>query len=292
MSGGQELPEEAPDAGLRRDARRLQEVLGLDAREARLQAERLTMHALGLTRAQLTAYPERAAAAAGDPRYLAMLARRLSGEPLDYIVGTREFYGLEFEVSPAVLVPRADTELLVDLALERLQPGAAGWIADLGTGSGCVAIAIARARPQVQVLAVDRSDEALRVAARNRTRHGAHNVQLVRGDWVSALADASLDGIVANPPYVRWDDEHLPGLAAEPRAALVSGHDGLDDWRAILREAPRHLRGQGWLLMEHGHDQGEPCRALLAGAGFDQVSSVRDLGGHERVSGGRLRLRG
>jgi len=292
MSGGQELPEEAPDAGLRRDARRLQEVLGLDAREARLQAERLTMHALGLTRAQLTAYPERAAAAAGDPRYLAMLARRLSGEPLDYIVGTREFYGLEFEVSPAVLVPRADTELLVDLALERLQPGAAGWIADLGTGSGCVAIAIARARPQVQVLAVDRSDEALRVAARNRTRHGAHNVQLVRGDWVSALADASLDGIVANPPYVRCDDEHLPGLAAEPRAALVSGHDGLDDWRAILREAPRRLRGQGWLLMEHGHDQGEPCRALLAGAGFDQVSSVRDLGGHERVSGGRLRLRG
>ena len=281
------LPEETPNATLLRDAGRLREVLGLDAAEARSQVERMLIQALGIRRAQLIAHPEHAVAANSDPRYAAMLSRRLAGEPLDYVLGWREFHGLDFEVTPAVLVPRADTELLVDLALERCPSAVEAYIADLGTGSGCVAIAVARARPRLHVLAVDRSEDALRVAARNRHRHGAHNVQLVRGDWLSGVAARSLAAIVSNPPYVREGDEHLPALRHEPRCALVSGVDGLDAWRTIVPQARRCLAPGGWLLMEHGYDQGGACRTLLEAAGFAEVFTARDLPGHERVSGGR-----
>jgi len=279
--------EGATGAGLLRDAHRLSDALGLDAREARVQAERMLMQALGIRRAQLIAHPELAAAADTDARYAAMLMRRLAGEPLDYILGWREFHGLEFEVTPAVLVPRADTELLVDLALERFPSAARACIADLGTGSGCVAIAIAHARARCHVVAVDASRDALQVAARNRQRHGARNVHLVHGSWLRAIASGSLAAIVSNPPYVREHDEHLPALRHEPQCALVSGADGLDAWRSIAGQARRCLAAGGWLLMEHGYDQAAACRGLLAAAGFDDVFSARDLAGHERVSGGR-----
>jgi release factor glutamine methyltransferase len=288
MSGQHGSPAET----LRHDAVRLQEALQLSNREARAQAERLLMHALGIGRAQLAAHPEHAAAAATDPTYRAMLARRLTGEPIAYILGHREFYGLEFEVSPAVLIPRADTELLVDLALERLPADAQGWVADLGTGSGCVAIAIAQARPRLRVIACDVSPDALRVAARNAARHGARNVSFLQGDWLDALAGARLDMIVSNPPYIRAADEHLPGLRHEPQLALVSGEDGLQAWRAIAADASRCLVSGGWLLMEHGYDQDEACRALLQGCGFGDLFSARDLGGQPRVTGGRAGLRG
>ncbi len=235
----------------------------------------------------MCAHPPRGAAAHTDARYAARRAGGLGGAPLDYILGTREFYGLDFELTPAVLVPRADTELLVDLALERLPAASNACIADLGTGSGCVAIAIAHARAQCCVLAVDKSREALQVAARNRQRHGAHNVHLVHGSWLRAIASGSLAAIVSNPPYVREHDEHLPALRHEPQGALVSGADGLDAWRSIVGQARRCLVAGGWLLMEHGYDQAAACRELLDAAGFDHVFSARDLAGHERVSGGR-----
>ncbi len=274
------------DEALRQDARHLQEALRLDMREARTEAELLLMHALGIGRAQLIAYPERAADAATNARYRDMLARRLAGVPVAYIVGTREFYGLEFEVSPAVLVPRPDTEVLVDCALERLPADAVGWIADLGTGSGCIAIAIAKARPGVRVLACDLSEEAVQVAMRNAERHAAHNVTFVVADWLSAIAPGSLGMIVSNPPYIRLDDTHLRALCHEPRSALVSGVDGLFAWRTICAEAMRCLAQGGWLLMEHGYDQGAGCCQLLCEHGFDGVFSQRDISGHPRVSGG------
>jgi len=282
----------SPAAPLLRDAIRLQEALHLDKREARAEAERLLMHALGISRAQLAAHPEHAAAAASDPAYRAMLARRLSGEPIAYILGCREFYGLEFEVTPAVLIPRADTELLVDLALERLPCDVGGRVADLGTGSGCVAIAIARARPRLRVIAGDVSSEALQVAARNAQRHGVPNVAFLQGDWLRALDEGCLDLIVSNPPYIRAADEHLAQLRHEPQRALVSGQDGLQAWRAITADASRCLVSGGWLLMEHGYDQEEICRELLQAGGYCDVVSARDLGGNPRVTGGRARRRG
>jgi len=282
----------SPAAALLRDAISLQEALQLSRREARAEAERLLMHALGIARAQFAAHPEHAAAASSDPAYRAMLARRLSGEPIAYILGYREFYGLEFEVTPTVLIPRADTELLVDLALERLPNDAQGWVADLGTGTGCVAIAIARARPRLRVLACDISADALRVAARNAQRHGASNVAFLQGDWLRAIADASLDLIVSNPPYIRAEDGHLAQLRHEPQRALVSGPDGLQAWRAIAADASRCLVSGGWLLMEHGYDQEEVCRELLQACGFCDVVGARDLGGNPRVTGGRGPRRG
>ena len=282
----------SPAAALLRDAMRLQQALQLSNREARTETERLLMHALGIGRAQLAAHPEHAAAAATHPAYRAMLARRLSGEPMAYLLGHREFYGLEFEVSPAVLIPRADTELLVDLALERLPTDAQGRVADLGTGSGCVAIAIAHGRPRLRVIACDVSPDALRVAARNAARHGARNVSFLQADWLRAIADASVHMIVSNPPYIRAADEHLPGLRHEPQLALVSGQDGLQAWRAIAAGAARCLVGGGWLLMEHGYDQGEACRGLLQACGFRDLFSARDLGGQSRVTGGRAGRRG
>lgn len=268
------------------DVRRLQEGLGLSSREARGEAELLLMHVLGISRAQLIAHPEHAAAVSGNARYATLLQRRLEGEPIAYLLGRREFYGLEFEVSPAVLIPRPETELLVDLALQRLPPDTSGCVADIGTGSGCVAIAIARARPHLLVIASDCSAAALELASRNATRLGVRNLRLVQGDWLEAFASAQLRMLVSNPPYIRADDPHLPALRHEPKGALVAGADGLTAWRAIVRNASRCLAYQGWLLMEHGYDQAEACAALLRTHGFGAVFSAHDLAGHARVTGG------
>lgn len=228
-----------------------------------------------------------------DPERLcafqSLAARRAAGEPVAYLTGRREFYGLDFKVTPAVLIPRPETERLVELALERIPLGKPCHVADLGTGSGCVAIAIARHRPQVQVTATDDSPEALAVARSNAAALGAANVEFAAGAWWHAVDHRCFDLIVSNPPYVAEGDPHLceGDLRFEPRSALVGGPDGLDAIRLIAAGARAHLKPGGWILIEHGFDQAERCRALFAQAGLADVGTWKDLAGHERVSGGR-----
>ncbi|HEX7113462.1 MAG TPA: peptide chain release factor N(5)-glutamine methyltransferase [Mizugakiibacter sp.] len=258
---------------------------------ARLEAELLLAHALGKPRAWLYAHAGDAADEAAQAAFAALLARRLAGEPVAYLTGTRGFWSLELEVTPATLIPRPETELLVELALARLPEDARARVADLGTGSGAVALAIARERPQAWVFATDASAEALAVARRNAGRLGLAHVAFAQGDWCRALGDASdFDLIVSNPPYIAAGDPHLGegDLRFEPAAALTSGVDGLDAIRSIVRDARAHLRPGGWLLFEHGYEQGAAVRALLTAAGYREVFTARDLEGRERVSGGAM----
>jgi len=268
----------------------LSAALGLDPRESRLEAQILLCHVMQHPRSYLAAHdrdpilPEQAAA------FAALLQRRLQGEPIAYILGEREFYSLNFKVTPAVLIPRPETELLVDLALERLPADRPCRVLDLGTGSGAVAVTLALHHPQAEVVAVDQSPAALEVARENAQRLGAGNLHLIQSDWYSALDGEKFDLIVSNPPYIAAADPHLAqgDLRFEPAAALASGADGLDDIRIIVRGAAAHLRPGGWLLFEHGYDQAAACRELLAQAGFDQVGSGADLAGIARVSYGQL----
>ena len=253
-----------------------------------LDARALLAPLLGVTRETLIAHPERAVAEADAARFAELAARRRDGEPLAYLLGVREFYGRDFAVTPAVLVPRPETELLVQAGLAVVD-GPAPRILDLGTGSGCIAISLALERRDAEVVAVDRSAAALEVARGNAQRLGAQ-VRFIESDWFSALAgEPPFDLIVANPPYVAADDPHLTALAHEPASALVAGADGLDDLRVIAREAPRHLKQDGALMVEHGHDQAARVRALLRAAQFADVGSQRDLQGIERVTHGRRR---
>jgi release factor glutamine methyltransferase len=219
----------------------------------------------------------------------ALVARRATGEPVAYLTGRREFFGLDFHVTPAVLIPRPDTELLVELALAHIPPNAACHVLDLGTGSGCVAISIARHRPRADVTAIDCSTEALALARENARALAVRNVAFATGEWFGAVAGRRFDLIVANPPYVAVNDPHLTqgDLRFEPRMALLGGGDGLDAIRAIVAEAGAHLSPTGSLLFEHGYEQGAASRALLRAAGFEAVASWLDLAGHGRVSGGR-----
>lgn len=263
----------------------------------RLDAQLLLGEVLGASRATLLAHPEQEIDATALARLDRLAARARDGEPLAYLIGRREFWGLDFAVSPDVLVPRPDTETLVQAALDVLP--AAGHCAlpvlDLGTGSGAVAVALAHARPDVAVWATDLSAAALRVAQGNATRLlPAHRpggpLRWLQSDWFAALpAGARFAAIVSNPPYIAAGDPHLPALRHEPALALVGsrpGADGLEDIRRIVAEAPHWLAPGGWLLLEHGHDQAAAVRALLRAAGFAQVVSHRDLAGIERVSGG------
>ena len=211
--------------------------------------------------------------------------RRRAGEPVAYITGQREFFGLALQVDARVLVPRPDTETLVDWALERLQGQATPQVLDLGTGSGAIALAIRHATPQAQVTAVDVSADALAVAQANAQRL-ALPVQFVHSSWLAQVS-GSFNLIVSNPPYIADADPHLPALVHEPLGALTAGTDGLDDIRQIVRQAPAHLQAGGWLLLEHGYDQAAAVRALLEQAGFTQVQSRQDLAGIERCSGGQ-----
>ncbi|ADJ65746.1 peptide chain release factor N(5)-glutamine methyltransferase [Herbaspirillum seropedicae] len=248
----------------------------------------LLCHALRLTRVQLITQSERQLSAAEAETLAALLARRLRGEPIAYIVGQREFYGLDLRVSPDVLIPRPDTELLVELALERLPQG--GSALDMGTGSGAIAVAIAHTRPDAQVTALDASPAALAIARENASTHQVR-VRLLESDWYGALdADQAFDLIVSNPPYIVAGDIHLSqgDLRFEPVDALTDHADGLSDLRTIIEGAPAHLKAGGWLLMEHGYDQAAAVRALLTGGGWREVQSWRDLAGIERVSGARL----
>jgi release factor glutamine methyltransferase len=260
--------------------------------DARLDAELLLAHALGVSRARLYAWPEHAPDPAERDAFERLVAARARGEPLAYLTGRREFWSLDLAVTPDVLIPRHDTELLVELALERIPRQRALRIADLGTGSGAVALAIARERPLACVTATDASAAALDVARRNAERLGIGNVAFAAGDWYAAVGDARFDLIVSNPPYIAADDAHLGegDLRFEPASALASGPDGLDAIRSIVGGASAHLTNGGALLLEHGFDQSLPVRALLEAAGFDGVASVRDTAGHERVTlGAKLR---
>ncbi len=253
----------------------------LDALDTRV----LLCHALGLTRVQLITRADHLLSQAEAARLETMLARRAAGEPVAYLTGEREFYGLPFQVTPAVLIPRPDTELLVELACELLPPG--GSVLDMGTGSGAIAVAIAHARPDAQVSALDASAAALEVARANASRNGVH-VDFLQSDWYAALSRSPrrFDMIVSNPPYIVAGDRHLSegDLRFEPVDALTDHADGLSALRTIVAGAPAFLAPGGWLLLEHGYDQAQAVRALLQG--WDQVQSWRDLAGIERASGG------
>lgn len=255
----------------------------------RADAELLLLHVLRQPRSWLFAHADDVPRMDVQTAFSALLERRAAGEPVAYLTGRRGFWSLDLEVTPATLIPRPETELLVELALQRLPPDAACRVADLGTGSGAIALAIASERPHAHVVATDASAEALAVAQRNAQRHAIGNVAFVHGDWLAPLAGQRFDLIVSNPPYVEAADPHLAqgDLRFEPAAALVSGADGLDAIRRIVRDARTHLEPGGWLLFEHGWNQGVAVRALLADAGYTGIFTAQDLEQRDRVSGSR-----
>jgi release factor glutamine methyltransferase len=284
---------------LQHHSKQLETALNLDSGSARIEVQCLLQAVLQANRAWLLTHPEQILDAEQQARYAVLFERRLLGEPVAYLLGEREFYGLNFKVSPATLIPRPDTELLVDLALQHIpQPLPASpsqgrsahtyRVLDLGTGSGAIALSIAHARPNAEVVAVDTSTAALEIAQLNAQRLDLKNARFLQGDWFSALHDERFDIIVSNPPYIAAGDAHLArgDVRFEPLSALVSGADGLDDIRRITAQAKVHLNPDGWLLFEHGYDQAAQVRALLQQAGFTAVFSARDLAGIERVSGG------
>ncbi len=255
----------------------------------RLDAELLLGASLGLSRLDLIRERDRVVPADCRARFQQLVASRGKGQPIAQLRGWQEFWSLELEINEAVLVPRPETELLVTLALEHCGQRDDAIIADLGTGSGAIALALASERPRARILAVERSARALQLAARNRARYARANVWLLGGNWLSALAPACLDLIVANPPYVAEDDPVLtgPGLRFEPRAALAAGHDGLRDLRKIAATAWPALKHGGWLFLEHGATQGAAVRRLLDDAGFSRVCTVKDLAAWDRVTYGQ-----
>jgi release factor glutamine methyltransferase len=267
------------DASLQRARARI------DAADAAL----LLAHALGRTHAWLYAHGDEAVDGEVAARFESMVARRTAGEPVAYLTGRRGFWRFDLAVTPATLIPRPETELLVELALARIPAASPCRIADLGTGSGAIALAIAHERPQARVVASDRSADALAVAHRNADALGLRNVSFAEGDWLQALAGERFDMIVANPPYIADDDAHLHAgdLRFEPRTALASGADGLDAIRVIARDAPAQLLDDGWLLLEHGWTQGHAVRAQLLARGFVDVATARDLEDRDRVTLGR-----
>jgi len=259
---------------------------GLD----RLDAQLLLGHLLGQPRAWLIAHDGDVLPAEVATAYNALCARRSAGEPLAYLVGEREFHGLTLQVGPAVLIPRPDTETLVDWALEllagELADRAEPQVVDLGTGSGAIALAVKHKHPAAAVSAVDLSPAALAVAQGNAHRLGLA-IDFHAGVWFAPLAGRRFDLVLSNPPYIAEADPHLAALQHEPALALTSGSGGLDAIRAIVAGAPAHLRAGGWLLLEHGWDQAEAAAALLRAAGFEAVGTRRDMAGQPRCTGGR-----
>lgn len=253
----------------------------------RAEARRLLAAVLGVPVERLVAHPEQRVDDGAAARFAATADRRARGEPAAYLLGEKEFFGHRFAVSPAVLVPRPETELLVELALPRLRARPASRVLDLGTGSGCIAITLALQYPAATVVAVDRSAAALEVAGSNARRLGAR-VEFIAGDWYEDVR-GRFDLVVANPPYVAAADPHLHELRFEPMHALVAGADGLDDLRRIVAGAPAQLNSGGALLVEHGHDQAAGVRELFARAGFDGIETHRDLAGIERACAGTMR---
>jgi release factor glutamine methyltransferase len=257
--------------------------LGVD----RLEAQLLLLHTHGKShteRGWLLAHDLDALPASTEAAFIALALRRVAHEPLAYLTGQIEFFGLKLSVDQRVLVPRPDTETLVEWALDVLPQG--GRLIDLGTGSGAVALAVKHARADTHVSAVDFSTDALAVAQGN-ARALQLDVNFSQGSWLDGVA-GRFDVIASNPPYIAAHDAHLLKLTHEPQQALVSGADGLDDIQCIIAQAPAHLHAGGWLLLEHGYDQAERVRGLLVRAGFQSVQSKRDLSGVERCSGGKM----
>jgi release factor glutamine methyltransferase len=284
------VSEAATVAGLLHDASlHLSGALGLDRREARIEARALAVHAWQVETAWLIAHDTDVPDAAQTSAFLGLVEQRLAGQPIAYLTGVREFYSRSFHVTPDVLIPRPETELLVDQALLHLPPGQPLRVLDLGAGSGCVAVTIALERPHAIVTAVDRSPAALALAECNARALDAH-VRLLQSDWFAALSAERFDLIVANPPYIAAADPHLGrgDVRYEPLGALASGSDGFDDLRRIVRDAPEHLTAGGWLWLEHGFEQAELTQQLLREAGLQHVQTRLDAASLPRISGGQV----
>jgi len=263
-----------------------------DSPTARLDAELLLAAALGKPRSFLHTWPERIVSSEAAQAFDGYLKRRRTGEPVAYILGLQGFWNIDLEVAPHTLIPRPETEMLVETALELLPGAIAHRLLDLGTGTGAIALSLAKDRPQWTLTAVDRVEDAVELAERNRQRLHLDNARVLQSHWFSAVEGQRFDLILSNPPYIAACDPHLVegDVRFEPSSALVSGDDGLDDLRLIVSQAPAHLEAGGWLLLEHGYDQGPAVRELLNRHGFEQIQTRRDLGDHERITFGRVPL--
>ncbi|AAZ35154.1 peptide chain release factor N(5)-glutamine methyltransferase [Pseudomonas savastanoi pv. phaseolicola] len=259
-----------------------------DSPTARLDIELLLAAALGKPRSFLHTWPERIVSTEAALAFAGYLQRRRTGEPVAYILGQQGFWKLDLEVAPHTLIPRPETEMLVEAALELVPAFAPAKVLDLGTGTGAIALALANERQQWKVTAVDRVPEAVALAERNRQRLQLDNAQVLNSHWFNALEGQQFDLIISNPPYIADADPHLSAgdVRFEPSSALTAGSDGLDDLRTIIADAPVHLSADGWLLLEHGYDQGPAVRELLIRHGFERIQTRRDLGEHERITFG------
>ncbi len=262
----------------------------LNTEEAKLEVQLLLQHVLNVNRAWLITHENDALEANVHSAFEVLLNRRLAGEPIAYILGYQEFYGLKLKVTSDTLIPRTDTETLVEAVLAKVLQNDRLKILDLGTGTGAIALAIAKHRPLVQVTAVDASKNALKIAQENSKNLQIANVQFIISDWFSALKGQKFDVIVSNPPYIKADDPHLPKLTFEPISALTSGVDGLDDIRKIAQSVLIYLKPQGWLMLEHGYNQAEKVQDLLAENGLTDITTIKDLGGNDRVTIGKNSL--
>ncbi|GAA4651856.1 peptide chain release factor N(5)-glutamine methyltransferase [Kistimonas scapharcae] len=266
---------------------RARELTSLSSTPA-LDVELLLCHVLNKPRSWLFTWPEYELTADQLATVNQLIDQRLTGHPVAYLIGTRDFWNLTLNVSPDTLIPRPDTELLVEQALARLDPSP-HKVADLGTGTGAIALALAAERPNWQVIGTDRIEAAVQLARHNADMNGLRHVQFYTGTWCDALPDKDYDLIVSNPPYIRADDPHLHQGDArfEPSSALTSGIDGLDDIRIIAKQALQHLNPRGWLILEHGYDQGNDVRNILKQQHYTDIETLRDLAGHERITRGR-----
>ncbi|HNY47722.1 MAG TPA: peptide chain release factor N(5)-glutamine methyltransferase [Casimicrobium sp.] len=263
-----------------------------DRRLPRIELRMLLGHVLQREYAWLIAHDLEALDDATAAEFESLVARRVAGEPIAYLLGEREFYGRNFRCTPAALIPRPETELLVDVALTRIAPNESIRILDVGTGTGCIAITLALERPHAAVTAIDISPDALALARDNAQRLGATNIDFIESNWFAAVSDsAQFDLIVSNPPYIVPGDAHLTqgDLRFEPAVALADAVDGVESYRQLLRGAVKHLLSDGWLVVEHGYDQGESVPALFRAAGFTQVDMLRDLADMPRVTLGKWR---
>ncbi len=261
----------------------------LEASEAKLEAQLLIQHVLNVNRAWLISHDNETMTSAASRQFQSLLSRRLAGEPIAYILGYREFYGLKLKVTPDTLIPRPDTETLVEAALDKCHTSKPLAILDLGTGTGAIALAIAKSRPHAQVTAVDASQSALDVAIENAQNLAISNVRFKLSNWFSMLQHEKFDVIASNPPYIEQGDAHLKqgDLKFEPISALASGADGLNDIRTIVKDSLLHLRPQGWLMLEHGYNQALPVEELMAQVGLIDITTIKDLGGNDRVTIGK-----
>ncbi len=268
---------------------RAEHILSKTCDSARLDAEVLLAHVLGKPRSHLSAWPEREISTTALAQFQSLLTRRIAGEPIAYLTGLREFWSMELQVNRHTLIPRPETELLVEFALQHIPRDKAWRIVDLGTGSGAIALALASERPRSRLIATDISSGALLAARQNAERHGLNNIEFREGEWFRPLQDERFDFIVSNPPYIREADPHLSegDLRYEPISALASGPNGLDALQAIVADAKRHLYPGGWLALEHGHDQAEAVTKLLRDQNYSQVGQQQDYSGRGRIAFGQ-----